>query len=493
VRRKSAALVAALLFAAALVAFAGTGAGVRLAGLFEKRSAPARAIGSPRLRAALARAELLVPQVPRPSDATRSPACGEIELAGSAVLPEEAPSTRIAPASIRSSPGPAFSIWLDPCRDARLHAFPELRGESTEELGWVSLFEGGRLRFASAVGIRLHGGVSRKHSPYSYRLYFRDRYGPQRIEADLLGGESVESISRLVLAEADDQDHDGTPWPFPGELALEISRRLGADVPRTRPVTISYNGESPRVATAIEQISRDLLRRRFGHESFDLLRGKREGADPTDALYAAELGWLEETPAPLTAARAAERYDVESLLDWLVSVVFCATGDLYQDALVRDRTASVREGRWFWIHWDRDMSFRTPPGNSRFGRFTDAFPYLVWSSRSTDVAPARSLLVRLLTEDPAFRRRVERHFEQALERELTPEFLEGLVARYEALAREAGYSDLHFAGELRRFFAARPDEVRAQVAEVLAAFDDPSTSRPPGLRRRRGPARAGAG
>ena len=79
--------------------------------------------------------------------------------------------------------------------------------------------------------------------------------------------------------------------------------------------------------------------------------------------------------------------------------------------------------------------------------------------------------------------------ETRLVEELTPAFLEELVARYETTARELGAEDLVFAERLRAYFAARPAEVRRQLALLTSV--DPAGERPAGLdrrpRRRRAP------
>jgi hypothetical protein len=473
----------------------GTSWGRDLLAVFARPTAPPRAIGSPKLRATLVASGVLTPQPPTGEGGASAGGgrCAEIELGAREVAAGEAPSTRFAPPEARSATTPFVSLWLDPCRLARLHATPWARGRGTEETGWVSVFDGGRLVLESAVGVRLHGGISREVAPYSYRLYFRREHGAPGVPGALLeegGGAGLEPharapVSRLILAELDDKDSDGTPWYLPGETALAIARRVGAETPRSRPLLFSLAGEPARAGLATEQIGDELIARRFGHTNFDLVRGKRQPSDPGEELDRAELDWIASRPAPLTQSVAGTRYDLESLLSWLVAVVYCGTGDLYQDAMVRDRTGAVRGGRWFWIHWDHDMSFRTPPRNSRFGRFEDAFPYVVWSTRETDVAPARSLLVRLLTEDPEFRDRVAARFDRAFTNELTPDFLDALVARQLEEARELGFTDLHFADRLRYFFSGRPDYLRVQVREVLAAAGDPDLARPPGIIRRR--------
>jgi hypothetical protein len=477
--------VAVLALASAFTAAAGTSWGRGLLGEFAVTTAPERAIGSPRLRAALVREGILTPQPPLDAVAGVGRDCPDIELGSRRVAAETAPSTRLAPADAGHRGRPFVALWIDPCRSMRLHLHPEARGRESEEIGWVSIWDEGRLLLSTAVGVRMHGGISRKDPPFSYRLYFRDAYGLAGVPATLLPDAPGETISRLIVAELDDRAPDGRPWPFPGETAFAVGRRLGAEVPATRVAWFSINGDTTRPVSLIEHVGPDFLRRHYGHEAFDLVRGKREAGDPAEALFEAELAWIAAQPAPLRAETATARYDLDSLVSWFVTVVACGTGDLYQDAMVRDRTGEVRAGRWFWIHWDHDMSFRTPPKNSRFGRFRDASYAILWSARETDRAPSRALLVRLLAEDETFRIRVRERFARAFASELTPEFLAPAIDRLEREVRDIGFTNLEVASHLRQFFADRPAEVLAQVDEVLAAVADPALARPPGLVRYR--------
>jgi hypothetical protein len=460
----------ALALALGLVAAAGTGLVWRLAAPLVGGSAPARAVGSAELRAALARSGLLALQPPAAAEIAAAAAdgeCPEYRVAGRPLAPAELPATLAAPWPARAEDAVLVSLWLDPCRLDRLHADPGRRGRASEELGWVSVFEGGELRFASAVGVRLHGGAARKHPPFSYRLYFRGEHGVPGLPAPLLSPELDAPVARVYLDESLDFDRDGRRWYFPGEVAYEIGRRLGAWTPRTRPVRFSLNGAAPTLYVLGEHLGADYFARHFGHRDFELVRGKREAGDPTEAIWRRELDWLAAAPRPLTAERAARRYDLDRLTTWLTTVLFCATGDLYQDAMIRDRTGRLAGGRWTWIHWDHDMSFRSPRGSTRFGRLKDLLPYLLWSGKPADVAPARELARRLILEDPAFRRRLAERIVRALNHELTPGFLDALVDRQARLARELGAEDVVFADRLRAYFAARPAQLLAQVEEVL--------------------------
>lgn len=484
-RPERAAVPLALALGGILLVAAGSGPLQRLADPLAQPTAPATALGSAKLRAALTRLGALALQPPTAEEVAVSAASGECpdyRIRAAPLAPEAQPGAVSAPSGERERWPVLFSLWVDPCRLAWLYAHPWDRGRAAEQPGWLAVYEQGRLAFASPVGVRIHGGVARDYPPYSFRLYFRGDYGEPGLPAGLLSEDLRGDLARVYLDESLDFDRDRRRFFFPAEITYEIGRRLGALAPRTRPVRFTLNGGESAIYVLGEHLGESFLERRFGHRNFDFVRGKHEPGDPGDRLWRAELDWIAAAPKPLSAERAAARFDLDQLTRWLVTVLFCATGDLYQDAMIRDRSGSLAGGRWTWIHWDHDMSFRNPPGNSRFGWEGEVLPFVLWNQRPDEVAPSRQLARRLLIEDRAFRARLVDRVESALARELTPDFLEQLVSRYERAARELGADDLVFAERLRAFFAARPAEVRRQLA-MLAALDDEGTA-PADLHRR---------
>ncbi len=479
-------IAAAIATALVLVAVATTGVGKRLASRLARTHATRSELDSARMTRLLSRSGELVVQPPSAQAASQSVdprqvapggKCPELELAGRRLPAAELPSSTSAPTPWRDAGPPLISLWLDPCRYARVHSRPWMPGRETEETGWVSFFEGGKLQFAAPAGVRIHGGVSRRYAPYGYRLSFRSEHGTAGLPGGLVSPDldrPMPPLARVLVTEGDDEDTDGSVWAFPGEVAYEIGRALGAEAPRTRPVWFSLNGGPAAAYSLSEHIDGDFLRRHYGHDNFELHRGKRDPDDSrqdseeSDRFWAGELAWIAGTPAPFTRAVAASRYDLDKLTIWLVTVLFNGTGDLYQEAMIRDRTGEVGAGRWTWIHWDHDMSFRTPPKNSRFGNKRDLLPYVLDNQREIR-SPQQALLLRLVEEDPEYRAEIVRRTTQALNHQLTPEFLESLVARYEATAKTLGITDLDWAAKLRDYFAWRPQAVRTQLEKMLGA------------------------
>jgi hypothetical protein len=118
-------------------------------------------------------------------------------------------------------------------------------GPSWERFGWISFFENGRLVFSGGAGVRVHGGGSRRmEGPQSFRLFFRRRYGLERLPAGVaFDGEHNHSLKRLVL------HNDARPWltqsflfHFANPLGYDVARALGNITPATRPVRFYLNG-----------------------------------------------------------------------------------------------------------------------------------------------------------------------------------------------------------------------------------------------------------
>ena len=106
---------------------------------------------------------------------------------------------------------------------------------------------------------------------------------------------------------------------------------------------------------AFNQVS--LLRARLGSDSA-IIYNLRDVRDKERLRTEGPLAELHERfgqTSTWTMEQGGEVVDVENLINWFLSVVFCGTRDIAQGTLVHD---PARAGaQWFWIGWDYDMSF----------------------------------------------------------------------------------------------------------------------------------------
>ncbi len=383
---------------------------------------------------------------------------------GPAERGEELPSTALADRDWVERGVAVLSIAVERCRLLRLLAHPQARGREWEEPAFVSYFDAGGLRYASPVGLRIHGGGSRKAYRKSFRLYFRDVYGEASFLPGVVSDPGEAPVRQLVVERDIRPDGRKRKWHFINPMAYDVARRLGAVVPRTQPAMLILNGEPQHVYVLGERIAEGLFERRFGHGEFTLIRGRSEDRTPElDEIYQEMRRWVRQTPR-VDRENAGRRFDLESLSRWFASVVFCATGDAFQAAMVRDARDG---GPWRWIGWDMDISFRVPRHNPAHGWQKDLL-------RAAFQGPAgyqdvgRALLWRLMKDDPAYRRDFAELLVDSLNHRLSAGFFAERLDYYEGLLGIYDVPEREFMAEMRDFFRHRPRVVREQIVRYLA-------------------------
>lgn len=371
--------------------------------------------------------------------------------------PDDMPSTRLVSAAERVAGQPILSIAIDPddLVDPRrgLLVHPLERGRAWERFAYASFFNDGRLVFASGAGLRVHGGRSRIGSENkSFSLRFRRRYGASEMPSQLVFGEPASRLERLIVHNDMRQDQLGRRWQFMNPLAYDIAARIGLPTPRTLPARMLLNGESSGVYVLTEPIDGAFFEARYGHRDFEM---------EASATSVRLRDWA-SSAAPFTMATVSSKVDLENLTQWVISILFCATTDIWQGTLARDRTAAKEQ--WFWVPWDMDHSFMDVYRRARVPWEINTFSSLLGKP------DARSrILGRLLEEDPAYREYFLQSVTDILNHRITPQFLSARLTRYRMIAGVYEIADQEFIGILERFLAERPEYVRRLVQQQVGA------------------------
>lgn len=470
-RRRAPALAATVAFAALCAVAARDERFAALERRLSQPTVPMPLAARDRLRDRLHSAGLLHLQPPGRAGRRIPPgpdgSCPEPELGPQPVAPEAMPSSRSAPPQAIATYGTVASLWIDPCRIRRLRQLRNERGRHTEELAWLSIYEDGVLRFASPVGVRLHGRFSRQRPPFNFRLYFRSAYGEPALPASWLDGAHGEGLTQVVVKRDTGLDGRERPWPFVETVAFEIGRRLGAFAPHTRYVAWSLNGAAPRPYHFMERFSPARLEQVVGPGLYLVVSSTYKRGQPGSARLAELVRWVREQPPPLQAATVGQRFDLEALTASLLTALVAGTGDPFQDALARDTGGRALAGRWFPLLWDHDLAFRDEPRRSRFRGRADLLELLLAPTGRNDRI-VWLLLHRLLSEDPTYRTAVARRLVRALNHELRPEVLAAIVDALAPLHLPETADDDPLK-RLRDSLARRPAELVAQAERWLGA------------------------
>ncbi|HXW03724.1 MAG TPA: CotH kinase family protein [Vicinamibacterales bacterium] len=368
------------------------------------------------------------------------------------------PSTRAVPRAHLVTGQPILSVFASeadlrhPERGLLVH--PMQRGREWERFAYVSYFDKATLRFATGAGLRIHGGRSRVGSVNkSFGLFFRRRYGAAP-DAGLFFGPPEGGLARVVVHNDIRHDRTGRPWHFVNPLAYEIAARLGAIVPRTRPMRFFLNGQLQGVYVLTEHIGPRFFEVRFGHGDF----GIEDDANPRRLFrWARALEVMDRETVSKTV-------DLDNLTTWALSMLFCGTTDVWQGTLARDQRTPG--SRWYWINWDMDHSFMDLYQRAPRQWEIDTYRTLLGEN---DV---RSLiLTRLIQEDPTYRRHFASRVAAMLNHQLTPPFLRSRLEQYRLAAGVHGIKDTEFLDLVEQFFEHRPSILRALTRRHLSVDD----------------------
>jgi hypothetical protein len=369
--------------------------------------------------------------------------------------PGSLPSSLVVPDEEIARGVPVVSIYAEAERlydpAAGLLTNPQRDGRDWEIPATVSYFDAGRLIFASGVGFRVHGsnsGASPREQ--SFRLRFRREYGGSQFMPGVLFGGQSDPITRLIVHKDRKQDAAGQWWHLVNPLAYDIARGFGAETPHTHPVRLFVNGELLGVYVLTEHVRRPFLRARYGHDNF--IRADEE--------IVATLRRALARVFPLTMTEAERLVDVDNLTRWFIATIFNGTANPFQSELFRDETQP--DARWFWVMWDLDRSFMSASDEE-----ADPWRHDTFATTLNQPALQSEIVTRLIAEDPSYRDYLRQTAAQALNHQVTPEFLRERLAHYRTIARSHDVGDLDYLDALEWFLVFRPPEVRRLLTRYL--------------------------
>jgi hypothetical protein len=367
------------------------------------------------------------------------------------------PSTSVVSEQEISRGLPTLSLYVAPedlfDRATGILTNRRRHGDEWERPGTVSYFNGGRLLYSGAAGVRVHGGGSRVLSPrQGFRLYFRRKYGGSPVPPGLLFGQSHDHTLRVLVVHNDARLYHGEMWHLVNPLAYDIADAVGCITAPTRPVRFFLNGEFQGVFVLTEHVH---------PKHFFAAHGR-----PDMRVSAHEFGLLWRRVRrlqPLRMSSISRIVDLENLTRWFIATIFCATFDPFQGPS-QFRDAARDQAQWFWVNWDMDGSFRDLE--------QDTFKTLLWlpgaqrhTRRGDDPRPY--IMASLLSEDAQYLEQFKRVWVEVMNYRLTPAFLMERFEHYRRVAITYGVTDRGYLERIRVFLTERPRIVRTLVERHL--------------------------
>jgi len=357
---------------------------------------------------------------------------------------------------------PILSIVADPADlwdpAAGILANPGQRGAEWERPVHLNLFTGApEPAFGIPAGLRVHHVGHNPETKPSFRLYFRQEYGPSRLEFPVLPAhpeQDVRTYKRLLLLASDRAAHRTL---LEDALLNQLAARMGLPAPYGRFVLLFLNGEPYSIYRLSERVDRFFAGDVLSLTAPDVIRnGRADDGDP--AHWENLLAWVRahDLTNPTNYAALQEQVDLEGFTDLVILLAYFGRTDFL----------AVRPGDgsepWQWLpaegySWGL-LRADVPPGP------------LVSPEAAGDLS---ELLFRLL-ENPDYRTRFAGRLADRLNTVLSPSAvlseIDGLAA---TLAPDIGYESARWPSParwesgveaLRDFARRRPDLLREQAA-----------------------------
>jgi len=256
------------------------------------------------------------------------------------------------------------------------------RGREWERESVFQYIKNNSFQFSINSGLRIQGSTSRKLPKKSFRLFFREDYGEDRLTYDMFLNSDVNSFKNLVLRGGYDEDltqPKGTLLRDP--LVSELWKSMGELTSLGNFATLHLNNDYWGIYNIRESINEDFVRDHLQYENFDLIRYTKD-----DPVYFPELDygsmedWDELTKffnendftQNSVYEEAKQRIDINNYTNLQVlaqCTQYFSWG--YGVFVTKEKNPNAK---WYWTIWDMDRAYTTYTWNE-FSRYNSPNSY----------------------------------------------------------------------------------------------------------------------
>ncbi len=320
---------------------------------------------------------------------------------------------------------------------------PTMTGPEWEREMHIEFFEPNGIQgFNTHAGVRLHGGISRQFALKSLRIYFRNRYGDSHVEYPVFPDQQMNRHERLILRNA------GSDWHhtyFRDAFVQSILRGFtDVEYQAYRPAVVFLNSEYWGILNIRERFDNNYIKNHYGHTEIDLLENTGSVKYGTNTHYLNLIAFLQGNSLedPDNYDYVKTQMEVDDFRDYHILQVFSMNTD--QPGKNADFwRPQTPEGRWRWMWYDFDDSFRYGYYN-HYDRNGLIYCTGLNSISATTVnpvtpppdwapnGPVQTFPLRALLGSPAFRESFITRFADLLNTAFQPFYINDIVDTFDA-------------------------------------------------------------
>jgi len=302
------------------------------------------------------------------------------------------------------------------------------RGIDWERPAHIELFDvNGSMELSQNLGIRIHGGFTRRFPQKSLRLYARNMYGDNRFHHRIFPDLDYESYNRLILRNS---GNDFGITMFMDAAAQSLIRHFNVDTQAYRPVIVFLNGEFWGIQNLRERYDRHYLERVYGvdPDNVEILTGRNTVDEGSNAHYNQMVDFIEQEDLSeeIHFAEVQTMMDLDNFLDYYSAQIYYGNDDWPYNNIdfwrlntgYNPNAPIGHDGRWRWLLYDVDRSL---------GYATEAdFDMIEWLMRDH----WSTILIQNLLENQSFKEqffnRISDHLNSAFKAERVIQVVDSL-------------------------------------------------------------------
>lgn len=275
--------------------------------------------------------------------------------------------------------------FFDPDRGIYLYPNYENSGSDWERSGYMEVFDtAGERQIAQTVGLRIHGGFTRRYQQKSLRVYARENADynngdSKKFKYDFFGGTvtdndnmPISEYKRIILRNSGD---DWWRYHMTDPAAAAIASKMGLDTLGYAPCIVFLNGEYWGVHEIRERMDEYYISGHYGIDDKDVTAAEISSDSSVADLSAGsaeEVERLNETlydiafndmTIPENFAQAEAELDLDNLIDYFVFNTYFENNDWpMNNVKMWKNTNSENEGmdtKWHWVVTDLDGTFES--------------------------------------------------------------------------------------------------------------------------------------
>ncbi len=279
-----------------------------------------------------------------------------------------------------------------------IFANPTEHGREWERPAVISYIEPNRLapsqpiNWQAVVGLRINGASSRQAAKKSWRVYFRQAYGQNRLEYPLFD-DQFSSFKRLIIHNGGQDASNAFGTLLRPHLLSILADEMGLVTSQTQPVLLFVNGRSEGIYLIRNRMDEWFLADKYGIQ----ILPEAEAAAQWDKL--SQFVESHDLTDPDNYAYITTQIDLDNLIDYYILQIYAANTD-WIFTNVRNFKPDTQGGRFQWLIWDMDWTFGLANQSG------PDFNMMAWfETNDRPGFAANSLLIRKLWQNETFQHR----------------------------------------------------------------------------------------